>query len=67
MQVTVSHQLVILTESYKFRNDGKTAANSLLLCCTQEFAAAQAYQEVLWQCFRRLWYFAVPACASRCQ
>lgn len=45
-QVAVNHQLVVVTESYKFKNDGKASADSLLLCSTTEFATAQAHQEV---------------------
>lgn len=46
-QVAVNHQLVVVTETYKFLNDGKSAADSLLLCSTTECAEAQAYQEVV--------------------
>ena len=49
MQIEVNHQLVIATESYKFHNDGKTAADGLVLCSSEDFAAARAYQEVLWR------------------
>lgn len=46
MQVAVNHQLVVVTETYKFHNDGKSAADALLLCSTRDYAEAQAYQEV---------------------
>lgn len=46
VQVAVNHQLVVVTETYKFHNDAKSAADALLLCCTRDYAETQAYQEV---------------------
>lgn len=46
VQVAVTQQLIVVTETYKFHNDDKNSADELLLCSTNEFAAAQAYQEV---------------------
>ncbi|KAL0033974.1 hypothetical protein WJX79_000313 [Trebouxia sp. C0005] len=45
-EVAISHQLVVVTESYVFHNDGKSGVQSLLLCSPAEYAAAQAHQEV---------------------
>ena len=45
-QVVVNHQIVIVTESYHFRNDGQTSVDSVALCSTQEYAATRAHEEV---------------------
>ena len=45
-QVAVNRQLVIVTERYRFRNDGKSAVDSILLCSPEEYGASQAYKEV---------------------
>lgn len=37
----------MVTDSYKFHNDGKSAADTLFFCSTREYAQSQAYQEVL--------------------